>query len=287
MFGSRKYLDIPQGTIGYHEIGHGAAVVLIHGVACNGSAWRAVAPALADQWRCIAPDFPMGSHSPAVPDADLSLPGQAEIVVGVLDALGLDRAVVVGNGYGADIAQIVAARHPDRVAALVLVASNVDDSYHWTAKSLVALAKLPGAEAMTRRLLPHRAFQRLPITYGWVTKRPIPDSIMAEYVGPAVHDRAIRRDLHRFLREVTPEHLARASAHVRRFERPALVVSPDEDKLFPREAARKLAADLPLGEFATIADSYAWVPEDQPAELVRLLREFLATAVRSGTTNHP
>lgn len=277
MLGPRQYLELPQGTIGYRETGRGDPVVFVHGIGCNGLAWRDVAPALAD-WRCITPDFPMGSHSPAVPDADLSLPGQADIVVGVLDALGLDRAVIVGNGYGADIAQLVAAQHPSRVAALVLVGSDVDGSYHWTVKALITLAKLPGAEAMTRVLLPRRTFQRLPITYGWLTKRPIPDAIMAEYVGPAVQDRAVRRDLHRFLRGVTPKYLAQAAAQVRRFERPALVVSPDEDKVFPRDAARQLAADLPQGQFATIADSYSWAPEDQPAELVNLLLEFLPTA---------
>ncbi|GAB0108224.1 alpha/beta fold hydrolase [Nocardia sp. JMUB6875] len=278
MLGPRQYLELAQGTIGYRETGRGDPVVFVHGVCCNSSAWRGVAPALADNWRCITPDFPLGSHSPAVPDADLSLPGQAEIVVGVLDALGLDRAVIVGNGYGGDIAQLVAARHPDRVAALVLVGPNVDRSYHWTAKAVVTMAKLPGAEASTRMLLPRRTFQRLPIIYGWVTKRPIPDAIMAEYVGPAVQDRAVRRDLIRFLRGVTPEYLARASAQVRRFERPVLVVSPDEDKVFPRDAARQLAADLPQGQFATIADSFAWAPEDQPAELAQLLLEFLPTA---------
>lgn len=282
MLGPRRYLELPHATIGCRETGSGDPIVFVHGVGCNGSAWRDVAPALAADWRCIAPDFPMGSHSPAVPDADLSLPGQADIVVGVLDALGLDRAVIVGNGYGADIAQLVVARNPDRVAALVLVGANVDNSYHWTAKALVKLASLPGAESMTRALLPRRTFQRLPITYGWLTKRPIPDSIMAEYVRPAIDDPAVRRDLHRFLRGVTPDFLAGASAQVRRFERPVLIVSPDEDKVFPRAAARELAAALPQGRFATIPDSYAWAPEDQPAELARLLRRFLAGA-RPGT----
>jgi pimeloyl-ACP methyl ester carboxylesterase len=284
--GRRSLLRLPLGTIGIRETGSGQPVLFIPGLVVNGLAWRHVVSELADRARCIAPDWPLGSHSPAMPAADLTPPGLARIVTGVLDALGLERAVLVGNGYGGDIAQMVAAHHPDRVSGLVLIACNAFDSDPWPTKAVRWLSRPPGAGVVQARLLWSRRVQRLPFNYGWATKRPIPDEIMASYLAPFRKDPAVRRDFHRLLRTFTPEHLTRASAMLANFERPALVVSPIEDRIFPIDGARRLAQTMPNARFATVADSYAWIPEDQPAQLARLLRDYLATLEEAAAPSH-
>lgn len=274
--GERRLLRVPAGQLGYREVGDGVPVVFLHGVVASGLAWRDVVPALAGRARCIAPDWPLGSHTPAMPDADLSLPGLAKLVVEVLDELGLARAVLVGNGIGGDIAQVVAADHPDRVSGLVLVASNAFDSRHWTVTALRALARPPGAGPLLALGMRNRLLWRTPITYGWVTKRPIPEPIMRSYLAPVLGDAGVRGDLRRFLHALSPRHLARVSPMLAGFDRPALVVRADDDRVFPADGAARLARTLPKGRLVTVADSYAWVPEDRPAELAGLLDEFLA-----------
>lgn len=271
----RRLLDLPSGSIGVREIGSGEPVLFIPGLVANGLAWRNVVPHLAAQARCIAPDWPLGSHTPAMPDADLTLPGLARIVVQLLDALGLRRTVLVGNGYGGDIAQVVAAESPDRVERLVLIAPNAFDSDPWTTRALRWSSRPPGAGLAQSALMRSRRVQRLPFTYGFATKRPIPDAIMASYLASIWSDAAVRRDFHRFLRGLSPRYLARVSPMLAAFDRPALVISPTEDRVFPRDGAARLARTLPQGRLATVADSYAWVPEDQPAQLARLLLAFL------------
>lgn len=271
----RRELRIPSGTIGIRETGTGAPVVFISGIVANGLVWRNVAPALAGSARCIAPDWPLGSHTPAMPDADLSLPGLARIVIDVLDALGLERVALCGNGYGGDVAQVVASQHPDRVNALVLIACNTYGSDPWPTKALRWLTCLPGAATVQPVLLRSRTVQRLPFVYGWATKRPVPDEIMTAYLRPLRSDAAVAADFRRFLRALRPGHVAAASRMLATFSTPTLIISPSEDRVFPTDGARRLAAEMPNARFVSATDSYAWMPEDRPEELARLLGEFL------------
>ncbi|MED5813907.1 alpha/beta hydrolase [Mycolicibacterium sp. 050232] len=288
---SRRMVQLPCGQVGVRELGNGRPVVLLHGLVANGLVWRHVAAGLAgqfgDQIRCIAPDLALGSHTPAVPGADLSLPGLARTVVDLLDALGIEQAVLIGNGYGGDIAQVVAACHPQRVAALVLVATNAFDSDPWPVKVLSRLASLPGAGLVQSKAIGLKPVQRLRITYGGATKRPIPADIMADYLRPLRTDPLVRDDFRRFLGELSPAYLTEYSPRLADFERPALVVWPREERYFPAEGARRLARTLPRATLEYLDDSYAWVPEDNPAPLVAMLSEFLGELQPAADPDQP
>lgn len=274
-FTSRRMVRLPCGPVGVREHGSGRPVVLLHGLVANGLVWRHVVDGLGDGIRCIAPDLALGSHSPALPDADLTLPGLARTVIDLLDALDIEQAVLVGNGYGGDIAQVVAARYPERAEALVLIATNAFDSDPWPVKVLARLASLPGAGLVQSKAIGLRWVQRLQITYGGATKRPIPAAIMAEYLRPLRSDPSVRADVRRFLGGLSPAYLAECSPRLADYDRPALVVWPREERYFPAEGAARLARTLPRATLTFIDDSYAWMPEDNPGPLVDLLGEFL------------
>ncbi|CRZ18377.1 alpha/beta fold hydrolase [Mycolicibacterium neworleansense] len=280
---SRRLVTLPGGPVGVRETGTGRPVVLLHGLVANGLVWRHVAGGLGTGIRCIAPDLAMGSHTPAVPDADLSLPGLGRTVIELLDGLDIERAVLVGNGYGGDIAQVVAACYPERVEALVLVATNAFDSDPWPVKVLSRLASLPGAGLLQSKLIGVKPVQRLRITYGGATKRPIPAEIMAEYLRPLRTDPLVREDYRRFLEALSPAYLAEYSPRLADYDRPALVIWPREERYFPAEGAARLARTLPQATLEFIDDSYAWAPEDNPAPLVSLLRTFLGRVERAGS----
>ena len=76
----RKEIELPAGRIRYREAGPGKPVVFVHGYLVDGRLWDGVVDRLADRFRCIAPDWPMGAQQIAMnPDADLSPPGVAAI----------------------------------------------------------------------------------------------------------------------------------------------------------------------------------------------------------------
>ncbi len=119
--GPVREVALPEGRIRYHERGEGPPIVFVHGIIANADVWRHVVPALADRYRCITPDWPLGGHTlPMHEGTDFSLFGLADLVARTLGALDLDAVTLIGNDTGGAICQAVAARHPDRLAALVL-----------------------------------------------------------------------------------------------------------------------------------------------------------------------
>ncbi len=79
--GELKEVELAPGTIRYRERGTGEPIVFVHGLLVNGDLWRKVVPLLADRYRCITPDLPLGSHEiPMKPDANLSIPGVARLL---------------------------------------------------------------------------------------------------------------------------------------------------------------------------------------------------------------
>lgn len=110
----------------YHDHGSGAPVLLIHGSGPGVSAWanwRLTIPELAKQFRVIAPDMAGFGFSERQPDAVYNMDNWVKQAVGLLDALAIDQASVVGNSFGGGLALALAIRHPERVNKLVLMGS--------------------------------------------------------------------------------------------------------------------------------------------------------------------
>jgi pimeloyl-ACP methyl ester carboxylesterase len=111
----------------YLEAGSGEeTVVLIHGSGPGVTSyanWRLVIPALAENFRVVAPDMVGFGFSDRPDDVKYSLDTWADQAVGLMDTLGIRKAHLVGNSFGGAIALRIATRHPDRVGRLVLMGS--------------------------------------------------------------------------------------------------------------------------------------------------------------------
>jgi len=108
--------------LAYDRTGGGPPVVLLHGWPGDRGDFRLVAPALAEVADVVVPDLRGfgGSDGPAAGPDEHAGPGQARSVLGLIEELGLDRVVLAGYDIGSRIAQVVAARAPERVRALVV-----------------------------------------------------------------------------------------------------------------------------------------------------------------------
>jgi pimeloyl-ACP methyl ester carboxylesterase len=118
----RGYADTAFGQIHYRERGDGRPVLLLHQTASSSVMWERAMRCFPDGLRLIAMDTPGFGESdgPGVLPED-GLGYYARRVAGLLDALGLQRASIVGHHTGAMIAAELAAAHPDRVERLVLI----------------------------------------------------------------------------------------------------------------------------------------------------------------------
>ena len=272
-------IQLSAGTIEYEDTGgDGPTVVLLHGLMMDASLWEGTIADLSADHRCVAPTLPLGAHRRAMhPDADLSLPGVARLVMEFLDRLDLHDVVLVGNDTGGALVQLLMCEDAVRVGRAVLVSCDAFDNFPpgLTGRTLVLTGKLPprlfGLFMQQMRLRPLR---RLPIAFGWLTLRG--DAATARWTKPVMKQPGIRRDAVRVLRAAAADtgFLLAAAERLPGFRNPALVVWAAGDRVMPPEHGRRLAELLPHGRLVEVADSRTLVPLDQPAELARLIREF-------------
>jgi pimeloyl-ACP methyl ester carboxylesterase len=276
-------LELSAGTLQYRDSGSGPPVVFVHGLLTNGTLWRGVVEQLRDTHRCLAPDWPLGSHPRALrPDADLTPHAVAALVAEFLDRLDLHDVTLVANDTGGAIAQLVAVHHPDRLGRLVLTPCDAFDNFlPLMFRPLQYVARVPGLIGLILQSLKLRALRRLPMAFGLVTKRPVPTPVVDGWLRPAQHDRAVRRQVERFLRGIDRNITVEAARRLPAFDKPVLLAWASEDRVFPPEHARRLAGVLPDVRLEWIEDSYSFVPEDQPVRLAELIAAFVADT-RSG-----
>jgi len=266
--------EIPQGSIAYRDLGQGEPLLFVHGLLVDGRLWDGVAERLRGDFRCIVPDWPMGSHrTPMRPDADLTPPGMAELVIAFMDALGLERATIVGNDSGGAVSQILAAAHPERVERLVL--TNCDSFEHFPPfpfSLMPPLARLPGG--MTALALPFRIGAIRRATYGLLAKYPIAPGLVDSWLAPIAGE-GVRRDTRKFTAAANQRHTLEAAERLRTFERPLRFAWGSDDRFFKPDHAERLAAIVPDARIEWVADAGTFVPLDQPARVAELIAGFV------------
>jgi pimeloyl-ACP methyl ester carboxylesterase len=272
---STKHVDLSAGRIKYSDTGEGPPIVFVHGLFNDGRLWSEVIPALEGSFRCIAPDWPLGSHTiPMNPDADLSPPGVARLIGELLEALDLDGVTLVANDTGGALTQILLAGNPARVGRVVLTPCDCFDNFLPPMfRPLSLLAKVPPLLTALLQPLRLRPLRRLPNAFGWLSKRPLPKDVSDGFVRPFFSRREIRRDTAKLLAGIDSRHTQEAAERLGSFDRPVLIAWAPEDRFFPLEHAKRLAGILPDARVVEIADSWTYVPVDQPERTAELIRE--------------
>lgn len=258
--------------IQWEESGSGPEVVFIHGIPTSPALWRHVIPHLPNA-RCLA--FEMVGYGQSIPagrNHPMGLSDQADHLLGWLDAIDVHRAVLVGHDLGGGVAQIAAARAPDRCAGLVLTNAVSRDS--WPIPSVRMLRAT------------HRLSSRLPD----VAIDAVLGLLMAR--GHDVRDR-VRESFHAH-RQPYHDHdgmaaLARQTAaldaadtmqvadELPGLDVPARVVWGAADQFQRVSYGRRLARDLGA-TMTEIEGARHFVPEDHPIEIVEAVRGILVGA---------
>jgi pimeloyl-ACP methyl ester carboxylesterase len=273
-------LELSAGTVEYEDTGgEGPAIVFSHGLFMDGSQWRHVVNDLRHDYRCVLPTLPLGAHRhPMRFDADLSMRGIAELLGELIERLDLRDVTLAMSDWGGP-QLLVGSRYRERIARLVICSCEAFDNVppKGAAKALPYIARLPGGIAAV--VFPFRfdALRRLPVTYGALSKQAVPREIMDRWFGPAIAQRAVRRDVAKYVRSAAQgrRDLLAATDALRAFEGPALIAWASENRMMPRAHGRRLAELLPHGRLVEIPDSYTLIMEDQPARLIACVREFL------------
>jgi 3-oxoadipate enol-lactonase len=232
----------------YQETGAPDAppLVLIMGWGGDHTAWALQAGAFAAEHRVIALDN-RGAGQSDVPAAPYTIAGMATDVVGLMDALGIDRAHICGASMGGMIAQELTLGHPDRVRTLGLhcTAASIDAYGGFLIDTLLAVKARGDREEYVRAVMPWILCRKT------MVERP-------EFIRFWI-DRALA-----YPYPIGLEGLSRQADAIRGHDTrarlgdlqvPTLITTGTEDILVPPTSSRDLHARIPGSELVTIEDA--------------------------------
>ena len=263
--------------IQYLTGGEGAPLVLLHGDGDSARSWRWVLPALARMHHVYAPSLP-GFGDSDKPAADYSPIFFETFVTTFLDALGLERVIVVGTSTGGIVALHLALSDPARVSALVLVDST---GLGREINPIVALLSLPGygelATAWSK--MPLGAAQRVWWYITLLFRRPerVPRAWLAEQYRLTLLPGFLEATVAAKRAQIGPCGQRQVLVdELPRLRMPTLVTWGVQDMVVPHYQAQAAVARLRRGHLASIPDCGHMPHVERPDRFIAALGRFLA-----------
>lgn len=276
---TKNFLPVGPARVAFFEKGEGLPIVFIHGLPTSSFLWRGVAEIASRRFRCLAPDLLGMGDTEVAPDQDFSMPAQAEMIRGFLQALKITEAAVVAHDQGGACAQILAARFPRMVSHLILVDSVASDYWPvFEVRRMQRLLKIPPAIwALNLALRIDRIkvvrfmFRKLVFS-----KSVLSDEVMDEYSRTIGADPERRERFRRFVLAGDGKHTLAAAPGLAKFDRPTMIVWAAEDKVLPVSWGEKLYREISgARRFELVPGVGHLLPEEKPEILGRLILDFI------------
>lgn len=261
-------IDVAGIATNVHLAGEGPPVLLLHGSGPGVTAWanwRLTIPELARHFRVIAPDIVGFGFTARPENVTYGLRTWTGHAVGVLDALGIERAHVVGNSFGGSLAMSLAIHHPDRVGRLVLMGS-VGVPFAITPGLDAVWGYEPSVEAM-EGLLDLFAFDRALIG---------PDLARQRYEAstrPGVQE--AYRSMFPAPRQAALDAMTHSVAAIAGIGCPTLIVHGRDDLVIPVQNAYDLLALIDDARLHVFGRCGHWTQLERAADFVALVAGFL------------
>ncbi len=250
-------------------------VVLLHGQPGSGADWQQVTDRLPDGLDVVAPDRPGYGTSPR---RAAGFAAGARAVVAELDARGIDRVVLVGHSYGSGVALAAAQLAPERVEALVLLASVGPGCLNWADWVLAAPVTGELSAVVAWRLTPWLARGVLAVLRR-VHRGPLgpDDAVNWQIWGNAHHDhgplwRSFLTEQRALVRE-----LGGLTAALPAVTQPVLLVADPHDMIIPVRSTQRLAAALPDARVMMLDGPGHHLPRRAAPQIAAAIAEFLGS----------
>ena len=265
----RERFVTDAGEIAWDRLGQGPPLVMVHGTPWSSWTWRRVAPRLAERYSVYVFDLLGFGTSEKRPGQDVSLAAHGARLAALLEYWALEQPAVIAHDIGGATALRAHLLHQRPVAALALI-------------DVVALA--PWGSPFYRLVRKHRAvFDQLPaaihegVLRAYVaTAQPRPldraveDTLMAPWLG-----RAGQSAFYRQIAHGDQQHTEELEPLYGGINAPTLIIWGEADPWIPVARGIELAGRIPGARLELLPTAGHLVQEDQPDEIVRLLREHL------------
>ena len=274
-----RVITLDGDRVAYRIAGKGPVLLLVHGMAGSSMTWRHVMPALAQRYTVIAPDL-LGHGRSDKPRGEYSLSAHVNTLRGLLDALGHQRATVVGQSLGGGVAMQLAYEFPERCERLVLVNSGgLGREVNLILRGLT----LPGADYVfplvcSPRLRDAGSLVAIWLRRAGVRSTPASQEIWRSYASLA--DAPTRRAFFRGLRDVIDlggQAVSALSRLYRAAALPTLIVWGAQDPFIPVHHGVAAHEAIP-GSRLEIFEGVGHYPHcEAPERFVDVLVDFIAS----------
>lgn len=271
-----KFIEVNGIRVHYKQLGEDEKTfILLHGFGASVFSWREVMEPLSQFGTVIAYDRPAfglterpmewKGENPYSQDA------QVELVIGLMDALGVEKATLVGNSAGGTVSMLAALKYPERIESLILVDPAVyagGGAPAWI-RPLLGTPQFDHIGPLFARQLQAQGTEFLKTA--WHDPSKITTEIFEGYQKPLQvenWDRALW-----FLTVSSNE--SGLADKVKDFNLPILVITGDDDRIVPTEQSLRLADELPNAELAVIVQCGHVPHEECPGEFMQAVQDFL------------
>jgi 2-hydroxy-6-oxo-octa-2,4-dienoate hydrolase len=254
----------------YHRAGSGSAVILLHGSGPGVSAWtnwRRVIPALSDSFDVIAPDMAGFGYTERKAELTYDIKLWVKHLIGLMDALGIEKTSLVGNSFGGSLSLAAALRHPERFDKIVLMGTPCD-KFMMTPGLRAGWDYQPSPENM-------RAVMSLfPADPAFITDELVQERYEASLIPGA--QEGLRKLLAKPADEGETELSGMPEKAVAGIVQPTLILHGREDKVIPVEMGLKLGRAIPNAQLHMFGGCGHWVQAERFDDFVALARRHLA-----------
>lgn len=264
---SDKFINIKGLEVRYVSQGEGESIVLVHGMGCSVYSWRKLIPLLSDEYKVYAFDLPGFGLTDKPADYNYALESQGNFVIDFLDAVGIDKAIIVGHSMGGVIAGYAAANYPERVSKLVL---NNAGYYSGGAPEFLKYLFFPLDRISSRQFF-NREFERAMLKIMYYDDSLATDETVDAYLLAGKTSGAVDA-LAAMTRGEGPMKYVGVSE---RITVPTLIIWGKNDANIHFEDSQRLHNEIKGSEIIYIEKCGHMVPEEKPEEMASAIKDFL------------
>ena len=269
-----KQVEVDGVQLRVLDTGKGTPVLLIHGFLDSSFTWRKLIPLLKDRYRVVALDLPGFGYSDK-PGEATSFVHFAQVVVGLLDQLGIDKAFLAGNSMGGSVALQVAVDFPERILGIVPIDPGTprEEGEPFSAMDLL---RMPVVGELCVHTMGPWVFQR--VWNAMLTgDHELSEAELQEMYG-LLNTPGARRAALNQIREIRGNPVDwKTSSRIRA---PTLLIWGSQDKVVPLKYGERLNGNIPDSRLVILENAGHLPQWDVPGEIGSLLVGFFEEVLR-------
>jgi len=262
-----KFIKVNGHNIHYTKQGKGKPLILVHGFAGSTYTWWYLIPLLTDHYTVYAYDVLGFGLSDKPPEGNYDMKSQGDFLIGIMDALKLPYATLVGHSMGGVIIGYAALAAPSRVNKLIMIEPGF---YTETVPAFLNYLFFPLDRIMARQFYTKGFIKRF-LLGSFYNKSMVTEEVIDAYMIPTRTPNALDVMAH-MMSSVGVQNYEAVSS---RINRPTLIVWGERGKGVPPEVAKRLNREIQGSRLVSVKECGHYVQEEKPQELAKAIRNFL------------